>query len=310
MRLFAKFILIYLGVMLVFIISLELALLTQENEYSYKRHFIENHLDDIKVLMLGSSLFQTSIDPVAIGDSVFNSSLGGIKDIHKNSASYQMAFRYVPKMKNLKALIVPYPIFDIYNGSDSWIYDTESNNRTNNCMKVKYLDTPEDIRDYMYWSEFINSKKAYIKRFILSDKESRCCDSMGFVNTGHKLGNRQEGWKFNYGDNPAEKPREQTWSVIEGYNDVAELCRQNGVTLIGIATPLYKTRAKGLTPKFKADYKYTISEIHKKYPEVKFFDYTYDSRFSSDDFFDAVHLNNNGAIKFSRIVKEEVLGWK
>lgn len=51
---------------------------------------------------------------------------------------------------------------------------------------------------------------------------------------------------------------------------------------------------KEITPSIKADYKYALSEIRKKHPEVEFFDYTNDKRFTSDDFQDAVHLNNVG----------------
>ena len=57
------------------------------------------------------------------------------------------------------------------------------------------------------------------------------------------------------------------------------------------------------------DYLYVISTIKKKHPEVAFYNFTDDKRFTSNDFQDLVHLNNNGAKKFSKILKEEVLYW-
>lgn len=294
------------------LISLEFLLFSQENEYSYKCHYIENHLNDIKVLTLGASSFEVSVDPSIIGDSVFNGNLSGISDLYKNSATYQMAFRYVPQMHNLKVLIIPCAIANLYRGSNDWHFMSDPGSRNSQCMKVKYLNVYEDWRDIVYWSEFANSSMDFMGRFEKTDEETRNCDSLGLVSTGRDIENRKEGWENAFVEHNVNnflkgKTRKDTWALIEGYDDVAELCKKHGVRLIGVATPYYKTMLKEITPSVKADYKYALSEIRKKHPEVEFFDYTNDKRFTSDDFQDAVHLNNVGAKKFSKILKDEVL---
>ena len=106
-----------------------------------------------------------------------------------------------------------------------------------------------------------------------------------------------------------KKTSDDTRFVVEAYNDVAELCKKHGVNLIAIATPYYKTRTDQITEKEIADYHFAVAEIKKKHPEVQFYDFTYDKRFTSDDFQDPLHLNNNGARKFSLIIKNEILKW-
>lgn len=301
---------LYSAIILFGLLCLEFSLYTQENEYSYKRHYIEQHLHDIKVLTQGSSLFEVSVDPSLIGDSVFNGSMSGIGNIYVKSATHQMALRYLPQMSNLKTLIVPFPVTDAHAGSGAWKYRMTSASKTCNCMRVKYLGTLANLCDILFWPELINSTMEYMKRFERTDEENRVCDLRGFRSRGRDLDDRKPEWEtLQLGKVDTAKTRQDTWSVIQAYQEVAEVCKEYGIELIGVAMPYYKTKLDQITPQLKADYHYVISEIRKTHPEVKFFDYTYDKRFTSDDFQDAVHLNNNGARKFSQIMKEEILGW-
>ena len=298
---------LYSAVLFFGLLCFEFSLYTQENEYSYKKHFIEQHLKDIKVLTLGSSLFEVSVDPSIIGDSVFNGSMSGIGNIYKNSATHQMALRYLPLMSNLKTLIIPFPITDAYAGSGTWKYTLSPAGRSCLCMSVKYLHVLTDPRDILYWPELVNSNMQFMKRFERTDEENRICDARGLLSRNRDLEHRKPDWDYVRSGINSNKTRRDTWSVIQAYYEVAEVCREHGIELIGVATPYYKTKQDQITAQMKSDYHYVISEIKKKYPEVQFYDYTCDKRFTSDDFQDAVHLNNNGARKFSKIMKEEIL---
>lgn len=64
------------------LITIECLLLFQTNIYSYKRSFVENHINDIKVLMLGNSHIDQSLNPQWIGDSVFNFAIQGRAKIY------------------------------------------------------------------------------------------------------------------------------------------------------------------------------------------------------------------------------------
>jgi len=45
-----------------------------------------------------------------------------------------------------------------------------------------------------------------------------------------------------------------------------------------------------------------LARFKKKYPSIEYHDYSRDSRFTDDDFFDDTHLNTDGAAHFTRIL--------
>ena len=55
----------------------ELYLLTVENEYSYKRRYVEENGSAIKTLILGHSHAAFGMNPDLMGDSVFNFAISG-----------------------------------------------------------------------------------------------------------------------------------------------------------------------------------------------------------------------------------------
>ncbi len=80
------------------IMGYELWLMTKPNVYKYKRQYMEQHVDDIAVLLLGNSHVYDGLDPAVLGDSVFNLAT-------PNQVPYyeaKLAERYVPRMKNLR----------------------------------------------------------------------------------------------------------------------------------------------------------------------------------------------------------------
>lgn len=58
-------------------VCIECLLLFQTNNYSYKRDYVENHINDIKVLLLGNSHIDQSLNPQWIGDGVLNFAIQG-----------------------------------------------------------------------------------------------------------------------------------------------------------------------------------------------------------------------------------------
>ena len=72
MKQFLKKILIYSALVMAIFIAYEVALLYVPNEYSYKKGYIENHKQELRVLVMGNSHFADCVDPSLLGDSIFN----------------------------------------------------------------------------------------------------------------------------------------------------------------------------------------------------------------------------------------------
>ena len=123
------------SVLFVIIIALELIAFAFPNEYSFKRKYVEKSGDKIKVLVLGHSHTAHGIDPMAIGDSVFNMAISG--RVHYYDA--QLAERYIPTLKNLKCVIWPIG----YNfGYLSYLYDV-TENKISNGLRIRKLSPLE-----------------------------------------------------------------------------------------------------------------------------------------------------------------------
>ena len=92
----------FLGIMLLLInIATELLLLLRPNTFSYKRMYVEEHIDDISCLLLGNSHIDHALKPNILGNGVFNMAIAGRGLVY----DIELAKRYVPQMNQLELLI-------------------------------------------------------------------------------------------------------------------------------------------------------------------------------------------------------------
>ena len=62
-----------IGIVLLLInLAIEFLLFLRPNEYSYKREFVEEHINDISCLLLGNSHIVNALKPNILGNGVFN----------------------------------------------------------------------------------------------------------------------------------------------------------------------------------------------------------------------------------------------
>ena len=88
--------------MLLMFTIIEVGLLYRPNVYSYKRQYVENHLNDIRVLLLGSSHVEEGVNPALLGEGAFNMAISA----RLNEYDAAIAEKYVPQMPNLKAVVM------------------------------------------------------------------------------------------------------------------------------------------------------------------------------------------------------------
>ena len=72
MKKFIHNIIIFGIILLLMNIAIEFLLFLRPNEYSYKRAYVEEHIGDIRYLLLGNSHIVHSLKPDILGDGVFN----------------------------------------------------------------------------------------------------------------------------------------------------------------------------------------------------------------------------------------------
>ena len=281
----------------------EMLLFTRLNEYSFKQDYMEHHSDNIKVLILGHSQVEQGLIPSLMGDSVFNLAIEGRPSYY----DAVLAQRYIPKMKNLKTVIWPlgydfqfvghsFSLWDILFKRDGWM-------PTYHCMYYKYMGIPCGPFSFLCWSEILNSRFEYGRRFLTRDFSTLThCDSLGFHSTGkHNPANMNDFLPeaIDY-DSPDAQKR-----LREGMSDIlsiAKVCRDSHVRLVVVTPPVYKNYQQKITRRGMLEMSKVIRQMQDVYPEMEYHSYLFDNRFVEEDFFNSSHLAECGAVKFSRIV--------
>ena len=296
------------GIILLLInIAIELLLFLRPNQYSYKREYVEEHINDIRCLLLGNSHIEIALKPDILGNGVFNMAIAGRNLIY----DMELAKRYVPQMNQLKVIVIPIDYTQFYFGRQKNDPNEENKSssygKTYKCMYYKYMGIRAN--HFWYWSELLNSKLDYMSRFLKNDADARECDSLGY--SKRDILKRIDNWENKHLpkiiDTTLDADRDKQELLYTRYCTLAELAKNQGAKLIILITPKYKTYNNCKNPVVTQEIESFLASIKQKYPNTEYYDYSNDKRFVDEDFYNASHLTDIGANKFSKIVKEEIL---
>ena len=278
------------------------------NTYSYKYKYVSEHKDDINVLILGHSHTLRGVNPMILGDSVFNFAESA-RWIYYDA---QLVERFVPKMSNLKLVI--YPIgYDMPFGYLSYHYEddynTEDQHDYNIHMYAKYQNIPYD-RFPMRYTAYSTFLSGYLAKDEVDYELG--CDSLGFeiLDSAFHSG---PNWKT---DNIVHIPIKEIEDDYSGnmyvneyvlhLTHIAEICAKNHVRFVTITTPCFETYVDKTS---EAGWKniYSIVEQVKQLYPIEYFNYLSDKDFRSDSLYlDCSHLNYIGADKFTIRLKDDL----
>lgn len=288
--------------------TIETSLLFIPNTYSYKREYLEKHINDIRILFLGSSYIEEGICPEIIGEGCFNMAIAGRNIIF----DAEIAKKYFPIMNHLEIVIMPldYSLFEFGRGHKNPLdtrIDLDRMTDTYRCMHYKYMNL--HVGSFMYWSEILNSQLNYISRFWQSREENVECDSLGYVSV--TLNDRKDGWEYravppiiDTSKNIDENAFRLYWPNVEAMADCA---KEIGAKLVLVNTPKYETYQNDINSDVVKEMDQLILQLQEKFNNVIYWDYTYSDEFGADDFFDACHLSDVGAKKFSKMLNKKIM---
>lgn len=297
--------------MVVLLASYEVTLLFIPNEYSYKQQYMEEHADEIDIMILGHSQTAQGIMPSLLSDSAFNMAIEG-RPVWYDAA---IAERYVPRMKNLKCVVWPLG-YDFQFSSHDFSFSTIWNGdngmvKTYRCMYYKYMDIPCGKWSFLCWSEIFNSKFEYGKRFFTRDKNSLINCRLDGFDPNPDYG-KSGGWEYanlpskinDYHSPEMLKDREDG---MEDIMRIVNVCKRYGVRLVVVTPPCYKTYQDAVTKEGVNDMLDAAAQMKQSYSGVEYRNYLFDNRFNANDFFNSSHLSETGAKKFSVILRDEML---
>lgn len=270
------------------------------NNYSFKNEYILTKGAEIETLILGSSHTYFGINPKYLELNSFN--LANVSQ----SIMYDKALicNYMQYLPNLKRVIIPISYFTLpkvpNTGEEEWRkydYLHFMNCETN-------ILSPFNVKYYSVLASkgIAKSFKANFKYFLLK-KDQVNCSEFGF---GENSTLSQQKDLVSSGDIAAK--RHENNNSDFSYNkeilaDIVETSKQNQVELYIITTPTLSYYYSHLSKDKLLLMNKTIETICAK-NNVKYLNFLKDPRFEEKDFYDSDHLNSDGAVKFSKLLKE------
>ena len=304
MKRYIRNIILLSGLFVIFLLAFELFMLTVPNRYSYKYNYVEQHRNDIRVLLLGNCHIEDALNPKILGDSVFNTAISGREIIY----DVELAKRFIPQMANLNTVVMQLDY-------RSFGFGREKKNprdykkhggfeSTFKCMYTKYMKFRVD--GWWYWSEIINSELNYKSRIWMTAKGAIESDSLGFVQLPDSTKN--EVWQYwdlpRLYDTSIPISQEKYDELYKSYQTIAQLAAARNARFLLLTTPMLKTYQEDMVPQVEDEMRAFVAKLQKEFPNVDYYDFTRDERFLPEDFHDASHLSESGTIKFSEIIKE------
>ena len=271
--------------------------------YSIKDKNLLARADHIEELVLGSSHSNFGIDPHWMGDNVYNIS-NVSQDLYYDRAVLK---KYLPLCPRLKVVVLPISYFTLYyklaESSESWRTDyyavilgiPKDGGESSYYRRYSYLALMDGPINAL--TELKHGRKLEISSFGF--QKSTSPKDVGKVINDEKGKARVDlhQGKLMHAKNLAGN--------MEILDTIAKLCREKGIKLVIVTTPVYKTYYDHISPAWYGNMLANIGSVSRKY-NASYLNYFYDKRFELDDYMDNDHLNENGARKFSFILKDDI----
>ena len=270
------------------------------NAYRIKTNAIASRADHIETLILGASHSLISIRPSQLRNSAYNMAHVS-QTIEVDAKVLETYLPMLPALKNVVACVDAAILFDppIAEG-DEGFRATYYN---------LYTPLPRLGTVLRHDLEIASYQSAKLKlSALISGETAPQIDSLGWY-AGYTP-ERTQTEMFDAAS-VADRARHDTQHDTtylsqnrEALQRIYDLCKQRGVTLYLICTPVVPS----YTASLPAWARQAVAETLLPYqhaPQVRVLDYADDPRFDERDFYTPDHLNTTGAEKFTNILRED-----
>lgn len=269
------------------------------NEYKYKNDWMNQHAEEVETLIIGNSHTEVGINPVLMGDHVFNLSIAGQDYLY----SHFLFFKWANRLNCLKTIILPVSYFSFYEdiqGDNSKIMQELS-------YRI-YLDSPYHKYEIAYNLESLYCKPLLGKLGKYANDKAVYWSSEGWV--PWLKSDKSPVWNADHVNKSLARIyyAHSNKNVSENYKLMANMidyCNRHGVRVVLVSTPQTKEYNRCLSKSQIQSTQDIVEKLQRLY-KFKYFDYREDARFVDDDFYDQSHLSEIGAQKFTRILVNDI----
>ncbi|MBR1666909.1 MAG: hypothetical protein IJ693_01375 [Bacteroidaceae bacterium] len=259
-----------------------------------KHQWMLQHAHEVKTLVLGDSHTFYGVRPDLLGEGAFSLAL--------QSQTYRYNYyllKHYP-MKKLQTVIIPFCYFSLWED-----FENQSGEEFQAMRYRIYMDCDIHPRYSWYGFEVMSMPVVREKLKSLYTPNHNQWDSLGW-GTEYTKDARAEDW-----DNGKIRAEGNTYhdTTLVALNkafleDIFNYCRQHHIKVLLLNTPVSHTFREYEEKRQIATNNKVLKELLNRHPEVEYLDFEADPRFGDDDFYDADHLNTEGATKLTTILKD------
>lgn len=277
----------------------EYFLRTIPNDYSYKNSYYKQNAKHIRIWNLGSSHAYFGINPSYFEQHSFN----GAHLSQSIKFDYYIFNKYIHQMDSLKVLILPISYFTLFSNLEDGVEKWRVVNYTSYGIFLPSLRT--SIRLLSDSKPFNRAIKS-----VLGKQDDRYCTDLG-MGTQYSYDQRSSNLIATAEaavKRHTKKPINQE-ILLANQNYLTEICNacyNKGIKVILLTTPTHHSYYSNLDKRQLQIATTTCAELDKKYVNVFYLNWLDDNRFVDEDFYDADHLNDKGAIKLTQLLNEYI----
>lgn len=308
---FIRKLLIFLIPLIVIYIAIYAYAVFYPSIFKIKADYIKDNTSEIEALFLGSSHTQYAINPrlIETEGKVMNLAYGG-QTIKLNKMLLE---KFSPEMKKLKYLMIELDYFSLehFTGNEEYrqpLYQTFYGIAGGGGdWWTRYLLTKDDLTFFAQsaalnvWNYFKNPSYAVNEWGFIENNVNYQFARMNYDEEEicRTLPQRLEG------SHPLQSV--ENFKVNTALTDsLLQFCADNNIQPILIGYPVYKSYYDFERPSKKARRFAYIKEAMKHHPNLLFWNFEQDERFTIHDFWDDDHLDVSGANKLSEIISEKL----
>lgn len=262
------------------------------NDYVLKKGYLDNHANNVKTLILGSSHSLYGLDPKYFDKQCFNAS-------HvSQTLDYDLAIlKKYDHWEQLETVILPISYFSFFERIET----------TDESWRAKDYLLYYDIsfsHQFQHHSEVLSiGLKHNLKKIIdhyIKNQPAISCSDLGW---GTNATSENAVDLFNSGVRKAKKHTIADHQCFEKnlliLKEIIKFCNTKNSNIVLFTPPAYKAYIKNLDNDQLLKTITTVNQIAKKYNNCTYINLLEDQTYSPEDFFDADHLNEIGAKKLS-----------
>ena len=263
------------------------------NDYLYKREYLDKHAADIEVLFLGSSHAYRDINPVYISANSFNASYVSQSLYY----DYRILERYRDSWSHLRYIAIPVSYFSLFYSLE----DSPESWRVKNYSIYYSMWTTYNIEDY---SELLSNRLdinlSRIDEYYLAGQCNITSSELGWGGIDASDINSDLAEKGKAAAQRHTVEDDLYFDVnIEILHSFISFAEEHNVQIVFYTPPAFETYIENLNEEQLMKTVFTMQALDNHYANVHYVNFLDSDLFERGDYFDADHLNENGARKLT-----------